>query len=71
MTGAASGSDPTGSVAFYECGPTANASPCTSGSWTPVRHRVPERECQPLQCHLEGVYPDIHRLLVLRRRLFG
>jgi hypothetical protein len=26
--------DPTGSVSFYECGPTPSATPCTSGSWT-------------------------------------
>jgi hypothetical protein len=34
VTGAASGVDPTGSVNFYECGPTATAQPCTSSSWT-------------------------------------
>ena len=35
MTGAASGvNDPTGSVKFYECGPTPSPTPCTSGSWT-------------------------------------
>ena len=45
--------------------------PVHLGLVDPVRHRVPERECQPVQCHLEGIYPDIHRLLVLRRRLFG
>jgi hypothetical protein len=26
--------DPTGTVDFYECGPTASAQPCTSSSWT-------------------------------------
>jgi hypothetical protein len=35
VTGAASGvDDPTGSVTFYECGPTPSATPCTSASWT-------------------------------------
>ncbi len=33
VTGDAS-ADPTGSVDFYECGPTASPTPCTSGSWT-------------------------------------
>ena len=33
VTGDAS-ADPTGSVNFYECGPTASPTPCTSGSWT-------------------------------------
>ena len=33
VTGSAS-ADPTGSVEFYECGPTPSATPCTSGSWT-------------------------------------
>ena len=28
------GPNPTGSVNFYECGPTATAQPCTSTSWT-------------------------------------
>jgi hypothetical protein len=34
VTGAASGTDPTGSVAFYECGPDSSPAPCTSASWT-------------------------------------
>ena len=33
VTGGAS-TDPTGSVTFYECGPTPSPTPCTSGSWT-------------------------------------
>ena len=34
VTGSVNGIDPTGSVNFYECGPTAGPMPCTSGSWT-------------------------------------
>ncbi len=34
VTGSVGGIDPTGSVDFYECGPTASPTPCTSGSWT-------------------------------------
>jgi hypothetical protein len=34
VTGLGGGVDPTGSVTFYECGPTASATPCTSSSWT-------------------------------------
>ena len=34
VTGSLPGVDPTGSVDFYECGPTANPEPCTSASWT-------------------------------------
>jgi hypothetical protein len=30
VTGNAGGGSPTGTVTFYECGPTANATPCTS-----------------------------------------
>jgi IPT/TIG domain len=34
VTGSDEDTDPTGSVTFYECGPTASPQPCTSGSWT-------------------------------------
>ncbi len=33
VTGSVSNLDPTGTVDFYECGPTASPAPCTSGSW--------------------------------------
>ncbi len=36
VTGSVSGTDPTGSVTFYECGPTSSPAPCTSGSWTSI-----------------------------------
>ncbi len=32
VTGNAAGGNPTGSVTFYECGPTNSATPCTSES---------------------------------------
>ena len=34
VTGSDADVDPTGTVTFYECGPTASATPCTSSSWT-------------------------------------
>ncbi len=33
VTGSDPSVDPTGTVNFYECGPTASAAPCTSSSW--------------------------------------
>ncbi|MGO9342810.1 MAG: beta strand repeat-containing protein, partial [Acidimicrobiales bacterium] len=34
VTGSVAGIDPTATVNFYECGPTAGPTTCTSGSWT-------------------------------------
>ena len=34
VTGSDSSVNPTGTVTFYECGPSASPEPCTSGSWT-------------------------------------
>ena len=34
VTGSVNAIDPTGSVSFYECGPTGSPTPCTSASWT-------------------------------------
>ena len=37
VTGSSSGVDPTGTVDFYECGPTTSpTTPCALGSWTPI-----------------------------------
>ena len=66
VTGSVSGVDPTGTVAFYECGATVD--PCVASGCT-VRYGDVERDFQPGHCHLGILHPDLHRHLVLRGRL--
>ena len=70
VTGAVSGVDPTGSVKFYECGPTPSPTPCTSGSWTQFDSEPLEWGHQPVHCHVGRIHTDFDRNLVLRGGLF-
>ena len=70
VTGDSASGSPTGTVSFYECGPTPTAEPCTSQA-NPVGGQQ-KRDGQRGR-HRDGyiaiVHPDRHGLLVLRRLL--
>ena len=66
VTGNAAGSSPTGTVSFYECGPTASAQACTSIG-NPVGSAVAlGRAGEHFECYFCLLHADGHGVLVLR-----
>ncbi len=68
VIGTVGGVDPTGTVSFYACG--AEREPVHTQR-DPLRRGDPERDGQPVVGDLDFLHPELHRHLVLRRRLLG
>jgi hypothetical protein len=66
VTGNAAGGSPTGTVSFYECGPTTAPTACPPGGLAGGSYGGAERHGGG---HLSHLHPDGNRVLVFRRVL--
>jgi len=71
VTGNTAGGNPTGSVAFYQCGPSASATPCTSTANQVGGSVAVSAGSGPPPPHLGVLHADGHRLHLLHGRLLG